>query len=68
MHQETNEDLTNAKQGIVRQKFHLYVELCENSMRLEMHMKRLSNLRKELTYIKNTDWKYDPVEKQIGQS
>lgn len=33
-----------------------------------MHMKRLSNLRKELAYIKNTDWKYDPVEKQIGNN
>lgn len=68
MTSEASEDLSNAKQGIVRQKFHLYVELCENSMKIETHMKRLSNLRKELTYIKNTDWKYDPVEKQVGQS
>lgn len=33
----------------------------------EAHQNRLKNLRKELDYIKSTAWKYDPIEKYIGQ-
>lgn len=41
--------------------------MCESSMKLENHMRRLQNLRKEVSYLKNTEWKYEPVEKYIGQ-
>lgn len=59
---------TTSKQGIVRVKFYLYVEMCESNLQLENHMKRISNIRKELVHIKNTDWQYDPIEKYIGQA
>ncbi|EDS35500.1 conserved hypothetical protein [Culex quinquefasciatus] len=51
------------KQGIVRVKFYLYVEMSENNLQLENHLKRLQNLRKELTHIKDTDWQYDSIDK-----
>lgn len=49
----------------VRTKFALYLEIGESNMINESHLKRLANLRKELNYIKNTDWQYDPP---FGQS
>lgn len=49
----------------VRTKFALYLEIGESNMINESHIKRLANLRKELNYIKNTDWQYDPP---FGQS
>ncbi|XP_038115961.1 uncharacterized protein LOC6033572 isoform X1 [Culex quinquefasciatus] len=56
------------KQGIVRVKFYLYVEMSENNLQLENHLKRLQNLRKELTHIKDTDWQYDSIDKFFGQN
>lgn len=56
------------KQGIVRVKFYLYVEMSENNLQLENHLKRLQNLRKELTHIKETDWQYDSIDKFFGQN
>ena len=65
--QSKTETVPLHKQGIVRVKFYLYVEMCENSLQLENHLKRLQNLRKETQHIKTTDWMYDPVDKYIGQ-
>lgn len=31
------------------------------------HQKRLKTLRKELDYLQTTAWKYQPIEKYIGQ-
>lgn len=56
------------KQGIVRVKFYLYVEMSESNLQLESHHKRLQNLRKELTHIKETDWQYDSIDKFFGQN
>lgn len=56
------------KQGIVRVKFYLYVEMSENNLQLENHLKRLQNLRKELTHIKETDWQYDSIDKFFSQN
>lgn len=33
----------------------------------ENHLKRLQNLRKELNFLKETEWMYDPLEKRVGQ-
>ncbi|XP_053684702.1 uncharacterized protein LOC128734497 [Sabethes cyaneus] len=59
---------TSNKQGIVRVKFYLYAEMCENNLQLENHVKRLQNLRKELNYIKETDWQYETMDKFFGQN
>lgn len=34
----------------------------------ELHENRLKNLRKEIDFLKETSWKYNPIEKYIGQS
>lgn len=34
----------------------------------EAHQNRIKNLRKELDYIKSTEWKYQPVEKLFGHN
>ncbi|XP_049543455.1 uncharacterized protein LOC125956041 isoform X1 [Anopheles darlingi] len=57
-----------SKQGIVRVKFYLYVEMCENNLQLENHVKRLQNLRKELNYIDETDWQYSSMDKFLGRN
>lgn len=33
----------------------------------EMHQNRLKILRKEMDHLRETEWKYDPIEKYIGQ-
>ena len=37
------------------------------SQKKEEHEKRMSNLRKQLEYISETNWKYPPIDKFIGQ-
>lgn len=34
----------------------------------EMHQSRMKGLRKELQYLKETEWKYQPIDKYIGQN
>lgn len=52
----------------VRLKFALYTEVGENTLQIENHVKRMQALRKEINYVNNTDWNYEPIEKLIGQS
>lgn len=33
----------------------------------EAHQTRIKSLRKELEFLKETEWKYEPIEKFIGQ-
>lgn len=48
--------------------FLVYVETSENRSQQENHLRRLHNLRKELNHIKDTEWRYEPIEKFVGQS
>ncbi|XP_055689637.1 uncharacterized protein LOC129793553 [Lutzomyia longipalpis] len=59
---------SSRRQAYACSKFMLYMEVGEDSLQLETHAKRLHNLRKELSYLKKTEWKYDPIDKLIGQS
>ncbi|XP_063603048.1 uncharacterized protein LOC134779016 isoform X1 [Penaeus indicus] len=43
------------------------VESSLSSLKKEEHEKRTKDLRKQLEYIADTNWKYLPVEKYIGQ-
>lgn len=43
------------------------VESSLSSLKKEEHEKRTRDLRKQLDYITDTNWKYPPVEKFIGQ-
>lgn len=33
----------------------------------ELHQNRIKSLRKELEYLKETEWRYEPIDKYIGQ-
>ena len=43
------------------------VEMTLRDLKKEEHDKRIRDLRKELDFIGDTNWKYSPVEKYIGQ-
>ena len=43
------------------------VESSLYSQKKEEHEKRMTDLRKQLEYISDTNWKYSPIEKFIGQ-
>lgn len=45
----------------------MFMEKCEKRAMEEQHAARMNELRKTLDYIKETEWKYDPIEKHIGQ-
>lgn len=34
----------------------------------EMHQNRMKMLRKELQYLKDNEWKFEPIDKYIGQN
>lgn len=34
----------------------------------EMHQNRMKMLRKELQYLKENEWKFQPIDKYIGQN
>lgn len=40
---------------------------CAQTMQ-ESHQARIKALRKELDYLKDTEWKYEPIDKYMGQS
>lgn len=43
------------------------VESSLRDLKKEEHEKRIRDLRKQLEYLVDTNWKYSPVEKYIGQ-
>ncbi|XP_076031487.1 uncharacterized protein LOC143019591 [Oratosquilla oratoria] len=43
------------------------VEMSLSSLKKDEHEKRMKELRKELDYISDTNWRYAPIEKYIGQ-
>lgn len=52
-------------------KLHLFVfhlNKLEKQANDEIQTDRMTELRKELTYIKETEWQYEPIEKHIGQT
>lgn len=34
----------------------------------ELHLKRVQSLRKELDYLKATEWRYQPIDRYLDQS
>ncbi|KAI4471770.1 hypothetical protein MML48_1g13391 [Holotrichia oblita] len=48
-------------------KFHELINENITTTESELHQNRMKNLRKELDYLKETEWKYQPIEKYIGQ-
>lgn len=48
-------------------KFHEFISENATATEYELHQNRMKNLRKELDFLKETEWKYQPIEKYIGQ-
>lgn len=65
---KVEQQLSPSKDGIIGVTFYIYVDMCENNLQLENHAKRLQNLRKELNFIKETDWQFNSIEKLLGQN
>lgn len=40
----------------------------EKRVNEELQANRMVELRKSMNYIKETEWKYEPIEKFIGQA
>lgn len=57
---KTNKFLNNVKSE-------LQVKKIQKRTERELHQKRVQSLRKELEYLKATEWKYQPVDKYINQ-
>lgn len=45
----------------------MLVQTNQEAIEQEMHQNRMRELRKELLYLEDTAWKYEPIEKYIGQ-
>lgn len=48
--------------------FVVFMEKCEKKVNEELQTARMIELRKSLSFIKETDWQYEPIEKLIGQA
>uniref|UniRef100_A0A182PIJ3 RNA helicase n=1 Tax=Anopheles epiroticus TaxID=199890 RepID=A0A182PIJ3_9DIPT len=60
---KVEQQLSPSKDGIIGVTFYIFVDMCENNLQLENHANRLQSLRKELNYVKETDWQYNSIEK-----
>ena len=60
---ESTELLSQTTKFMNRLKSEIQVQKHQKQINLELHQKRVQNLRKELEYLKETDWKYQPVDK-----
>lgn len=49
-------------------KFHEMVKINCTQTFQELHQTRIKNLRKELDHLKETEWKYEPIDKYLGLS
>lgn len=45
----------------------MLVQTSQETIEQELHQNRMRELRKELQYLEDTAWKYEPIEKYIGQ-
>lgn len=45
----------------------MLVQTSQEEIEQELHQNRMRELRKELQYLEDTAWKYEPIEKYIGQ-
>lgn len=51
-----------------RLNFEHSIDRTAGQLRLDAHKKRLKKLRKELNYLQDTAWKYQSIEKILGQN
>lgn len=64
---ETNNSELSQLSLLARYKVEHAVDQARSQVLKEAHQKRLKVLRKELDYLKNSAWMYQPVDKFIGQ-
>lgn len=58
---------SHSEKTFARYKYLILSECGHKISTTENHLKRLQNIRKELNYLKETEWMYDPLEKRAGQ-
>lgn len=58
-----NSESSNASKFLIHIKSDLQLQKHQKRMNRELHQKRLQTLRKELEYLKATEWKYQPVDR-----
>lgn len=67
--QRENNEVPTSSRTLLLLKFDALVHVNHTEDQREAHQKRLKNLRKELLdNFNNLSWKYQPIEKYIGQS
>lgn len=64
--EERNDDPSLA--ALKSTKNYEIIKTNQDSSMQELHQNRLKSLRKELDHLKETAWKYEPIEMYIGQS
>lgn len=60
-------DESNKKAVAKNVAIHTLTMINQRQSNSEVHQNRMKELRKELEYLKETEWKYEPIEKYIGQ-
>lgn len=61
---EDDSNLLNVK---TRAKFYEIITTSSKQSQKELHQNRIQALRKELDSFKESEWKYQPIDKYIGQ-
>lgn len=67
---ENNNNTSRTTYSLIRNRANFNEEVHVNALQCqeEAHKNRIKNIRKELEFIKATNWKYQPVEKFVGPS
>lgn len=64
---ELSSSLPSSTAVLSRLKFEHTIDQSLSQLARDGHNKRLKMLRKELDYLQSTAWKYQPIDKYIGQ-
>ncbi|KAL7301889.1 hypothetical protein TKK_0005490 [Trichogramma kaykai] len=62
---ESSEKPSSTVKFMNRIKAELIVDRHHKHINNELHQKRVQNLRKELDYLKSTEWKYQPTDRYL---
>ncbi|OXU22837.1 hypothetical protein TSAR_002679 [Trichomalopsis sarcophagae] len=68
MQDSENTEPSNTNKFMNRIKSDLQVQKHQKRTNRELHLKRVQNLRKELDYLKATEWKYQHVDRALDHS
>lgn len=61
---EDKDDTSTLRKAAI---MHEILTVCAFTNPQEIHQNRIKMLRKQTDYLKETEWKYEPIDKFIGQ-